>query len=223
MTLTMPSADDRGRDESKLVTLFPSVLLRTRVADHQAIGKRLLPDIDRIRAVTPNAPAPAWACPVYSTLLSDAWLHRREAFREVASVFHDEVQALAERLSVDRSGQTITIDRCWLSVLARGHSIDVHNQPNSFFTGVYFLQAPADGACLCLHNPTQEIGISLPMSQETPLNQESFVYRPTPGDLLIFESSLTQSLQVHNADQEHINLSFTAVANETRRPPEEEK
>ena len=215
-THCQPAADStNGMDESKLITLFPSVLLRTRVADHEAINQRLLPDIDTIRGTTANAPAHAWACPVYSTLLSDASLHRREAFQEVVGIFLAEVLALAERLSVDRAAQTISIDRCWLNVLARGHSIDVHNQPNSFFTGIYFLQAPPDGACLCLHNPTQEIGISLPMSKETPLNQESLVYQPTPGDLLIFESHLTQSLQVHNADQEHINVSFTAVGHAT--------
>jgi hypothetical protein len=31
------------------------------------------------------------------------------------------------------------------------------------------------------------------------------------GDLLIFESYIAHSFQAHQSDQEHINLTFTAV------------
>ncbi|MEE8121497.1 MAG: putative 2OG-Fe(II) oxygenase, partial [Anaerolineales bacterium] len=102
-------------------------------------------------------------------------------------------------------------DRCWLNVLSRGHSMDVHNHPNSFFTGIYFLQAPVDGTRLCLHNPAKEMGLSLPVKKETTLNQEYFIYQPMAGDLLVFESYIAKSFQVHESDQEHINLTFTAA------------
>lgn len=198
-------------DESKILTLFPSVLLHTRVADHTAIAKRLLPEIDKIRVEIPNGPAARWACPVFSTLTTDPALHRRDAFREIADIFHEEILAFAQRKSVDVDSQELYIDRCWLNVLSRGHSMDVHNHPNSFFTGIYFLQAPTDGASLSLHNPTQEIGLSVPVKKETPLNQEGYTYQPVAGDLVIFESYIAHSFRVHKSDQEHINLSFTAA------------
>ncbi len=198
-------------DKHKIATLFPSVLMRTRVADHEAINERLLPEIGTIRVETPNGPAGGWACPVFSTLMTDPSLHRRDAFREIAGIFHEEVLALAERKSVDLDSQEISIDRCWLNVLSRGHSMDVHNHPNSFFTGIYFLQAPVDGTRLCLHNPAKEMGLSLPVKKETTLNQEYFIYQPIAGDLLVFESYIAKSFQVHESDQEHINLTFTAA------------
>lgn len=198
-------------DESKILTLFPSVLLHTRLADHAAITKRLLPEIDRIRIEIPNGPAARWACPVFSTLTTDPALHRRDAFREIADVFYGETLALAQRKSVDLDSQEIHIDRCWLNVLRRGNSMDVHNHANSFFTGIYFLQAPTDGARLCLHNPAQGIGLSVPVKKETTLNQEGYIYQPMAGDLVIFESYITHSFHVHESDQEHIHLAFTAV------------
>lgn len=198
-------------DKIDIVTAFPSVLLRSRVADHGAIAGPLMPEIERIRAETRGEPAGGWACPFFSTLITDPWLHRREAFAEISGIFREEVLALAELKSVDLEAQQIVIDRCWLNVLSRGHSVDVHNHPNSFFTGIYFIQAPADGTCLSLHNPANERGLSLPVNKETTLNQEYFIYRPEPGDLLIFESHIAQSFQLHESDQEHINLGFTAA------------
>jgi uncharacterized protein (TIGR02466 family) len=198
-------------DESKILTLFPSVLLHTRVTDHAAISKRLLPEIDKIRLEVPNGPAARWASPVFSTLTTDPSLHRRDAFREIAGIFHEETLAFAQKKSVDLESQEIHIDRCWLNVLSRSNSMDVHNHPNSFFTGIYFLQAPTDGARFSLHNPTQGIGLSVPVKKQTTLNQEGYIYQPMAGDLLIFESCITHSFHVHESDQEHINLSFTAV------------
>lgn len=198
-------------DESKILTLFPSVLLHARVAEHAAITKRLLPEIDKIRLEVPNGPAPRWACPVFSTLTTDPFLHRRDAFHEIAGIFHGEILAFAQQKSVDLASQEIHIDRCWLNVLSRGNSMDVHNHANTFFTGIYFLQAPTDGARLSLHNPTQGIGLSVPVKKETTLNQEGYIYQPMAGDLVIFESYITHSFHVHESDQEHINLAFTAV------------
>ncbi len=198
-------------DKTEIVTVFPSVLMRTRVADHEAITERLLPEIETIRAETPSGPAPGWACPVFSTLMTDPTLHRRDAFREIADILHAEALALAELKSVDLDSQEIFIDRCWLNMLSRGQSMDVHNHPNSFFTGIYFLQAPEGGTRLSLHNPANEMGLSLPVKKETTLNQEYFIHQPTAGELLIFESYIAQSFQLHESDQQHINLTFTAA------------
>lgn len=72
------------------------------------------------------------------------------------------------------------------------------------------MQAPSDGARLALHNPANERALSLPVNKETMLNQEYFVYQPPAGELLIFDSYVAQSFRVHESDQEHINLGFTA-------------
>ena len=150
-------------DKTEIVTAFSSVLMRTRVADQEAFNERLLPETEAIRAEAPSGPAGGWACPVFSTLVTDPSLHRREAFGEIEDIFHEEVLALAELKSVDLESQEIFIDRCWLNVLRRGHSVDGHNHPNSFFTGIYFVQVPAGGARLSLHNPANERGLFLPV------------------------------------------------------------
>ena len=197
-------------NESVTALFFPSVLLRAHVAGHEALRDGLMPEIDSIRSEISNGPGHAWASPVYTTMMTEDGLHRRAGFQALADVFTKEILAFAERKSVDLDGQAIAIDRCWLNVLGKGDSIDVHNHPNSFYTGIYFVQAPVDGARLFLYHPAAEMGFSMPFTKETKLNQRAYVYRPRPGDLLVYESHIAHSFQVHDSDQEHINLCFTA-------------
>lgn len=197
-------------DKSATALLFPSVLLRAHFSGHEAIRERLMPVIDRIRSEISNGPGEAWASPVYTTLMTEDNLHRRAEFKPLVESFTNEVLAFAERKSVDLDSHPIGVNRCWLTVLGKGDSVDLHNHPNSFYTGIYFVQAPADGARLFLYNPASEMGFSLPFTKETKLNQRAYVYRPRPGDLLIFESHIVHSFQVHESDQEHVNLAFVA-------------
>ncbi len=197
-------------DESVITLFFPSVLLRAHVAEHEAIREGLMPEIAIIRSEILSGPGHAWASPVYTTMMTDDGLHRRPGFRALADIFTREVLTFAERKSVDLDRQAIAVDRCWLNVLGKGDSIDVHNHPNSFYTGIYFVQAPADGARLFLFHPAAEMGFAMPFTKETKLNQRAYVYQPRPGDLLVYESHIVQSFQVHGSDQEHINLCFTA-------------
>lgn len=197
-------------NESVNALFFPSLLLRAHFADHQAIREALMPEIDSIRSEIPNGPGDAWASPVYTTMKTGDNLQRRAGFHGLVDRFTREILAFAMRKSVDLDKQPIAIDRCWLNVLGKGDSIDLHNHPNSFYTGIYFVQAPADGARLFLYHPASEMGFSMPFTRETKLNQRAYVYRPRTGDLLVYESHIVHSFQVHDAAQEHINLCFTA-------------
>ena len=205
---------------SKSVTalFFPSVLLRAHFIEHEAIREALMPEIDRIRSEIPNGPGEAWASPVYTTLTTEDNLHGRNKFKTLIDRFTEEVRAFAGRKSVDLDRQPIGINRCWLTVLGKGDSVDLHNHPNSYYTGIYFIQAPADGARLFLYHPASEMGFSLPFTKETKLNQRAYVCRPRSGDLLIFESHIVHSFQVHDSEQEHINLGFVASPVSAKAP-----
>lgn len=196
--------------ESVTALFFPSLLLRAHFPEHNAIREALRPEIDNIRSEISNGPGDAWASPIYTTMMTDDSLHRRAGFHELADRFTRETVAFAVRKFVDLDRQPIAIDRCWLNIFGKGDSIDLHNHANSFYTGIYFVQAPADGTRLLLYHPASEMGFSMPFTRETRLNQRAYAYQPRPGDLLVYESHIIHSFQVHDSDQEHINLCFTA-------------
>lgn len=198
-------------NQSVTALFFPSVLLRAHVDGHEDLRADVQSELDGIRSTVPNGPGRAWASPLYTTMTTDDRLHARNGFGRLVDIFTAEAIAFAERKSVDLAKQPIAIDRCWLNVLDSGDSIDVHNHPNSFYTGIYFIQAPSDGTRVLLYHPAAEMGFSMPYTRETPLNLRAYVHRPRPGDLLIFESHILHSFQCHGSDQEHINLCFTAA------------
>ncbi|MBT3908532.1 MAG: hypothetical protein HOB37_05965 [Rhodospirillaceae bacterium] len=139
-------------------------------------------------------------------------LHRLEGFAGVSAHFQTEARQLAAHQAVDLARQDIVVERCWLNVLGRGHSMGLHKHPNSLYTGLYFLNAPKDGALLFLYNPAKEMGFSMPVKKDNPLNEDAHVIRPKTGELLIFPSALAQSFQVHDAETEHLHLGFTVSA-----------
>ena len=196
----------------KLIKLFPTLLQRTQIAAHSSIAATLLPEVERIRSEVPNGPPENWACPVYSTYRSDALLHTRPAFHAISEVVRTELQAFAEHKAVAREwAEQLFIDRCWLTIIGAGQSLDLHNQPNSLYTAIYFLQVPPDSTRFTLHNPSNERGMSLPVQKESPLNQEHFFCRPSAGDVLVLESQVLQSFMVHQPDEEHVTLTFASL------------
>lgn len=196
-------------NQTGIAAFFPTLLLRARIAEHEKIAAALVPEAHRLRATVPSGPHAAWACPLYTTYLTAHDLHRRDAFRTIVAVFLEEALAFAERKSVDLRAQPIDIDRCWLNVFARGDSMDVHNHPNSLYTGYYFIEAPEDGTRLILYHPAKEMGFSMPVVRESLLNQEGFTCVPRAGDLVLFESHIVHSFHLHDSPREHLNLGFT--------------
>lgn len=202
-------APHRSMTQSVTAAYFPTVLLRTHVAAHEAIRESLAAELERIRTEIPSSPDAGWACPVYTTLMRESGLHRIEAFRTLADIFLREAVAFAEHKCVDLDAQPLAVHKCWLNVLARGDSMDVHNHPNSFYTGYYFIEAPADGTRLILYHPAKEMGFSMPVIRDTMLNQEGYTCLPRAGDLVLFESHIVHSFQLHDSHREHVNLGFT--------------
>ena len=199
--------------ETKTLTLFPMILLRSTVSQNASQRTQLLETLDRVRRETPNSPPPQWSCPVYSTMKSNSSLQRLEEVAVIVDQVVSEAKVLAAKKSVTASySDKLAVTQAWLTVLTRGQSVDVHTQSNSLYTALYFPEAPEDGACLTLHNAANERGLSVPVRRETPLNQEYFVCRPGVDELLVFESHIAQSFMVHESDCPQLCLTFTLAA-----------
>lgn len=197
---------------TKTLLLFPTAVMRVVVERHETLNQRLMPEIGKIRAQTSTRIPPSWASVLYTTWGTDNTLHLRETFEEFTKIISEEIRVFAETKSVDPQDNGIFIQRCWINVFNKGDSMDVHNHPNSVFTGIYFVKAPADGARLLLRSPTKEMGFAIPVTDENELNRDMAVYEPNEGDLVLFDSHLLYNFNLHDIDDEHINLTFTAAA-----------
>lgn len=198
--------------DTKTLLLFPTAVTRVVVKRHDTLNRRLMSEIENIRAQTSSGMPRSWASVLYTTLGTDNTLHLRGPFEEFTKIMSDEVRVFAETKSVDLHDNDIFIQSCWLNVFHKGHSMDVHNHPNSVFTGIYFVKAPAGGARLLLRSPTKEMGLTIPVTEENELNRNLVAYKPNEGDLILFDSHVLYNFHLHDVEDEHINLTFTAAA-----------
>ena len=185
--------------------------MKTRVENWAALNGKLLPAMTALRKKTANGRPAHWASQAYTTLETATRLHTSADLSGICAVIMREARLFADELALDLTDDELKINGCWLTVLKKGQATDVHNTPNSVFTALYFLQAPAESAPLLLLGPTKNLWLAVPVLEENELNIEVESYRPSSGDLLMFPSNTLHNLHVHEDKQDLINLTFTVT------------
>lgn len=89
--------------------------------------------------------------------------------------------------------------------------MELHNHPNSIFTGVYFVQAPENSGHLVLKSELFDRMLVYPITKENEFNAATREITPEPGLLVIFRSHIMHGALLHKPAEERISLSFTAM------------
>ena len=91
---------------------------------------------------------------------SDQNLHHREDFQELVACV-DKVAKSALRFW--RIGDTaIELTGCWANVLGEGATHRLHNHPNNFLSGVYYVRTEPGADTINFHDPRNQTGIIRP-------------------------------------------------------------
>lgn len=191
--------------------LFPTLIMKSRVENWAALNAKLLPEVMALRHETPNGRPAHWASRAYTTMETANRLHATAAFSGICAVIEREARLFADQLALDLTGDELKINGCWLTVLKKGQATDVHNNPNSVFTALYFLQAPAECAPLRLLGPTKDLWLAVPVVEDNELNIEVESYRPSSGDLVMLPSNTLHNLHLHQDKQDLVSLTFTVT------------
>ena len=81
-----------------------------------------------------------------------------------------------------------------------------HAHPNSYISGVFYVQTNADDRIYFYRDGWQQI--KFPPEQWNPYNSESWWFEATAGKLILFPSSLTHMVPEVKGDDTRISLSF---------------
>ena len=80
---------------------------------------------------------------------------------------------------------------CWANINPRETAHKMHNHPNNYLSGVYYVQTQAGAGTINLHDPRIQTGIIRPpVTKLTAGNTDQVVVKVRPGTLLIFPSYL---------------------------------
>ena len=109
---------------------------------------------------------------------------------------------------------SIEINNMWAQISSDQDYHEYHSHPNSFFSGILYLNNPEGSADTILHNTALENNfLQFPIKEYTDINSESWHITPKTGKLIIFPSWVPHSVRRSDlkVDDERTTLSFTIM------------
>ena len=201
----MVEARARWAHTSDVIPMFPTLVWKVELEAQlrDAISTRILPVLSQMRGQhAPLGPGEGWQ--------SIQTLHTLEEFQELVSPVRQAVQGILRFLRIGYDAFEITA--CWATVLAPGAEHRVHDHPNNFLSGVYYLRTHAGADTINFHDPRSQAGvIRPPVTELTAENTEQVVVRVQDGTLLLFPAYLRHSVDANASQQDRISISFNIM------------
>jgi uncharacterized protein (TIGR02466 family) len=101
----------------------------------------------------------------------------------------------------------LKITQSWTNYTENGQYHHKHAHPNSFVSGVFYVQANKEKDKIYFYRDAYQ-QIKFPPSEWNVWNSESWWFEVGTGDLILFPSSLTHMVETVQHDQTRISLSF---------------
>jgi uncharacterized protein (TIGR02466 family) len=201
----MSYENTRWREASDVLPIFPTLVWRIELEAQlrEAICAQTLAALARMRRDLP----PLAACQGWQSVQS---LHELDDFRDLVSCVHHVVPGILRFLRIGYDVYQVTA--CWATVLARGAAHKVHQHPNNFLSGVYYVRTHPGADTINFHDPRNQTGIMRPPVIElTAENTDQVVVRVKDGTMLVFPSYLQHSVDPSTSDDERISISFNIM------------
>ena len=195
----------RWMHASDVVPMFPTLAWKIQLEEGlcKTISARALPALSLMRSREPPLrPGRGWQ--------SAQTLHMREEFQDLVSPVHHAAAGILKFLRIGYDVFEITA--CWATVLAPGAEHRVHDHPNNFLSGVYYLKTQAGADTINFHDPRSQAGIIRPpVTELTGENTDLVVVRVTDGTLLLFPAYLRHSVGANASREDRISISFNIM------------
>ena len=192
-------------EAAEVLPIFPTFVWKVQLRPkfHGEVNKKVLQVLERMTESMPAlAHGTAWQ--------SDQLLHKLGDFHDLVSCFNATAKTVLQFLRIGNDNFEITA--CWANISARGASHRVHNHPNNFLSGVYYVQTQSGADTLNFHDPRNQTGIIRPpVTELTEENTDQVVVKVRNGTLLIFPSYLQHSVDPNTSNETRISVSFNIM------------
>ena len=106
----------------------------------------------------------------------------------------------------------------WLNVAAPGGAVRMHDHPNNFLSGAYYVQVQQGADTINFHDPRPQTAvIRPPVTELTAYNTDQVVLKVDEGTLLVFPAWLVQSIRTGASASASARAS-TRCSRRTARP-----
>ena len=126
---------------------------------------------------------------------------------EVARFCEESLQQYFKEVYAPKHDVTPYITQSWANYTKKGQWHHKHGHPNSFISGVFYVQAQKDIDKIYFYkNGYQQI--KLPTDNYNLYNSDSWWLGVETGQLILFPSHLTHMVQTVQTDETRISISF---------------
>jgi uncharacterized protein (TIGR02466 family) len=190
---------------SEIVRLFPTFVQKSRLGeDARATVQRVV--LEQLRALRAGLP---------EIEAGEVWQSRHGlyAVSDLAPLVHHIRQGIEEVLVFLQVGTaSFEITGLWLNVAARGGAVRMHNHPNNFLSGVYYVQVQQGADTINFHDPRPQTAvIRPPVTELMAYNTDQIVLKVEEGMLLVFPAWLMHSVEPSRSERLRISASFNAM------------
>ena len=141
-----------------------------------------------------------------NTTSDDAEVLKREEFTALREFCEASVQEYLTTVHAPKNQVRMRITQSWCNYTKPGQFHHKHAHPNSFISGVFYLQTTAEDKIYFYRDGYQQI--KMPSENWNVWNSESWWFEAPQGRLILFPSSLTHMVETVKGENTRISLSF---------------
>jgi uncharacterized protein (TIGR02466 family) len=142
---------------------------------------------------------------VGNTVSNDSYVLRHQVMADIKGFAETSVDKYLRSICIPKNSVSLRITQSWFNYAKLNEFHHKHEHPNSFISGVMYIKASEERDKIHFHRNGYR-QIFLPVADWNLYNSESWWLPVNTGDLFIFPSSLTHS--VEPVKEERISLSF---------------
>ena len=196
--------DDRLEPFTAL-PIFPTLIWATQVRPEarQRINGAFLGAIEAAKARHPELrPTGKWQ--------TDQRLHTLPELAEFSELVVGGARQILDTHHIRY--RDIRITGCWANVGFQGSRHRPHAHPNNYFSGVYYVTAPAGGNTINFFDPRPQAAVMVPpVEQMSPMVAQSMTLDVQPGSLILFPSWLYHGVDVNRSTEQRISVAINLM------------
>lgn len=143
----------------------------------------------------------------YNTTSVENYLLTNKKLNRLKKFFDESVKIFLENVFVPVNDVSLRITQCWANYSEKGQAHHVHAHPNSFISGVFYMQTDktTDKIYFIKSGYNQ---IEIPTKTYNQYNSETWWFEAEENTLILFPSSLSHKVDPVMVDQTRVSLSF---------------
>ena len=201
----MVSKNDIWIKDSDVLSIFPTFVwtIQSTSEFHDRIHTKVINVLNRMNPNLADIPAGgSWQ--------SDHQLYEDEELADLISCIHSTAKTVLQFLKVGYDA--IEVTGCWATINSTETSHAIHNHPNNFLSGVYYIQTQPGADTINFHDPRLQTSIIRPpVTELTAQNTDQVVVKVSNGTLLMFPAFLSHSVTQNESDKPRISISFNLM------------